>query len=121
MAVTDAMRMGVRRQGFMQPFPSPAEQFRVIESQSQGCFRSATRERIWLPALSAAPDLAREFQLLRRAQRIAVNVLRWEMDSLTRSGAIYEVQAGTGIFVLREEFNSDEFGLRLDGSEEWRA
>jgi hypothetical protein len=38
------------------------------------------------------------------------------MDSLTRSGAIYEVQAGTGVFCLLEEFYSDEFGLTLDGS-----
>jgi hypothetical protein len=29
----------------------------------------------------------------------------------------YEVQAGTGTYVLREEFYSDEFGLRLDGGE----
>jgi hypothetical protein len=36
MAVTDAMRAGVRWQGFMQSFASAAKQFRVIDSQTQG-------------------------------------------------------------------------------------
>jgi CRISPR-associated endonuclease/helicase Cas3 len=120
MAVTDAMRAKVRRQGFMQSFASAAKQFRVIDSQTQGVmfpFRNEGKDLV--AALSATPDLAREFQLLRKAQRFAVNVFQWEMDSSTRSGAIYEVQAGTGIFVLREEVYSDEFGLRLDGGEKW--
>jgi CRISPR-associated endonuclease/helicase Cas3 len=70
-------------------------------------FRNEGKDLI--AALSEARDLAREFQLLRQAQRFAVNVFQWEMESLTRSEAIYEVQAGTGIFVLREEFYLDEF------------
>jgi CRISPR-associated endonuclease/helicase Cas3 len=104
-AATDARRAGVRRQGFMQSFASAAEQFRVIDSQTQGVvFPFRNEGKYLVVALSAAPDLAREFQLLRKAQRFAVNVFQWEMDSLTRSGAIYEVQAGTGIVVLREDF-----------------
>jgi CRISPR-associated endonuclease/helicase Cas3 len=69
-----------------------------------------------IAALSAAYDLAVEFQLLRKAQRFTVNVFAWEMDSLTRSGAICEVKKGTGVFRLLEDFYSDEFGLTLDSS-----
>jgi CRISPR-associated endonuclease/helicase Cas3 len=69
-----------------------------------------------IAALSAAYDLEVEFQLLRRAQRFAVNVFEWEKNVLARSGAIYEVQPGAGLFCLREEFYSDEFGLTLDNS-----
>jgi CRISPR-associated endonuclease/helicase Cas3 len=102
----------------MQSFASAAKQFRVIDSQTQGVmFPFGNEGKDLVAALSAAHDLAVEFQLLRKAQRFAVNVFPWEMESLTRSGAIYEVRAGTGIFGLREEFYSDEFGLRLDGSE----
>jgi hypothetical protein len=43
------------------------------------------------------------------------------MDSLSRRGAIYEVQAGTGIVVLREEFYSDEFWLTPDGGEKMES
>jgi CRISPR-associated endonuclease/helicase Cas3 len=69
-----------------------------------------------IAVLSTAHDLAIEFQLLPKAQRFAVNAFQWEMDSLTRSGAIYEVQAGTGVFGLREGFYSEAFELTLDGS-----
>jgi CRISPR-associated endonuclease/helicase Cas3 len=117
MAVADSRLAGVKRHGFMQSFASAAREFQVIDSQTQGIIVPFGAEGKGLvAALSAARDLAVEFQLLRKAQRFAVNTFQWEMDSLTRSGAIYEVQAGTGVFCLLEEFYSDEFGLTLDGS-----
>jgi CRISPR-associated endonuclease/helicase Cas3 len=117
LAVDYAKHAGLKRSGFMQSFKSAAEMFRVIDSPTQGVIVPFGKEGNDLATeLSAAHDLAVEFQLLRKAQRFAVNVFRWEMDSLTRSGAIYEVQAGTGVFCLREDFYSDEFGLTLDGS-----
>jgi CRISPR-associated endonuclease/helicase Cas3 len=117
MAVADSRLAGVKRHGFMQSFASAAREFHVIDSQTQGIIVPFGAEgRDLVAALSSARDLAVEFQLLRKAQRFAVNTFQWEMDSLTRSGAIYEVQAGTGVFCLLEEFYSDEFGLTLDGS-----
>ncbi|WP_216841053.1 CRISPR-associated helicase Cas3' [Acidobacterium sp. S8] len=117
MAVADSRLAGVKRHGFMQSFASAAREFRVIDNQMQGIIVPFGAEgKNLVAALSAARDLAVEFQLLRKAQRFAVNTFQWEMDSLTRSGAIYEVQAGTGVFCLLEEFYSDEFGLTLDGS-----
>ena len=117
MAVADSRLGGVRRNGFMQSFASAAKEFHVIDSQTQGVIVPLGKDgKDLIAALSAARDLAVEFQLLRKAQRFAVNVFQWEMDSLTRSGAIYEVQAGTGVFCLLEEFYSSDFGLTLDGS-----
>ncbi len=117
MAVDDSRRANVKRHGFMQSFASAADEFRVIESPTQGIIVQYGKEGKYLVAsLSAAPNLAIEFQLLRKAQRFAVNVFEHEMKDLTRSGAIYEVQAGTGVFCLQEEFYSPEFGLMLDGS-----
>jgi len=117
MAVADSRLAGVKRHGFMQSFASAAREFHVIDSQTQGIIVPYGEEgKDLVAALSAARDLALEFQLLRKAQRFAVNVFEHEMKALTRSGAIYEVQAGTGVFCLREEFYSDEFGLTLDGS-----
>ncbi len=117
MAVGDSRLAGVKQHGFTQSFASAAREFRVIDSQTQGIivpFGPAGRDLV--AALSAAHDLAVEFQLLRKAQRFAVNAFQWEIDSLTRSGAIYEAQAGTGVFCLLVGFYSDEFGLTLDGS-----
>lgn len=117
MAAADSRLTGVKRHGFMQSFASAAKEFHVIDKQTQGIivpFGADGKDLV--AALSAVRDLAVEFQLLRKAQRFAVNVFQWEMDSLTRNEAIYEVQVGTGVFCLREEFYSPEFGLTLDGS-----
>jgi CRISPR-associated endonuclease/helicase Cas3 len=117
MAVADSRLAGVKRHGFMQSFKSAAEQFHVIDSPTQGVIVPFEKEgKDLVAALSAARDFAVEFQQLRKAQRFAVNVFQWEMDSLIRNKSIYEVQVGTGVFCLREEFYSDEFGLTLDGS-----
>jgi len=117
MAVADSRLAGVKRHGFMQSFASAARAFHAIDTQTQGIVVPfGTLGKDLIAALCAARDLAVEFQLLRKAQRFAVNVFQWEMDSLTRNKSIYEVQAGTGMFCLREEFYSSEFGLTLDDS-----
>lgn len=117
MAVADSRLAGVKRHGFMQSFASAAREFHVIDSQTQGIVVPYGKEgKDLVAALSAARDLALEFQLLRKAQRFAVNVFEHEMKALTQSRAIYEVQAGTGVFCLREEFYSSEFGLTFEGS-----
>jgi CRISPR-associated endonuclease/helicase Cas3 len=101
----------------MQSFASAAREFHVIDSPTRGVIAPfGTEGKELVAALSAAHDLAVKFQVLRKAQRFAVNVFQWEFDQLARSGAIYEVQTGTGVFCLRGEFYSDEFGLTLDGT-----
>lgn len=117
MAVADSRLVGVKRHGFMQSFASAAKEFRVIDSQSQGIIVPYGKEgKDLVAALSAARDLALELQLLRKAQRFAVNIFEHELQALARSGAIYEVQAGTSVFCLRGEFYSPEFGLTFDES-----
>jgi CRISPR-associated endonuclease/helicase Cas3 len=117
MAVADSRLAGVSRHGFMQSFASAAKTFRAIDCPTQGIVAPYGAEgKDLVAALSAARDLAVEFQLLRKAQRFAVNTFQWEMDSLGRSGAICEVQAGTGVFCLLDQYYSAEFGLTLDGS-----
>jgi CRISPR-associated endonuclease/helicase Cas3 len=111
MAVTDARRAGGETARIHAVVCQCGQAFSCNRQTNPGGemfpFRNEGKDLI--AALSEARDLAREFQLLRQAQRFAVNVFQWEMESLTRSEAIYEVQAGTGIFVLREEFYLDEF------------
>jgi CRISPR-associated endonuclease/helicase Cas3 len=117
LAVDDGKHAGLSRIGFMQSFDSAAEKFCAIDGQTQGVivpFREDGKDLI--AALSAAHDLAVEFQLLRKAQQFAVNVFPYEMETLNRSGAIYEAQEGTGVFCLQEDFYSVDFGLALDGS-----
>jgi CRISPR-associated endonuclease/helicase Cas3 len=117
MAVADSTVTDARRDGFLQSFASAAKAFQVIDSPTQGLIVPFGEEgEEVIAALCAAYDLAVEFQLLRKAQRFSVNVFAWERDVLARSGAIYEAQAGAGVFCLQEGFYSDEFGLTLDSS-----
>jgi CRISPR-associated endonuclease/helicase Cas3 len=117
LAVDDGKHAGLSRIGFMQSFASAAKEFRVLDSQTQGVivpFREDGKNLI--AALSAAHDVAVEFQLLRKAQHFTVNVFPYEMETLNRSGAIYEAQMGTGVFCLQDGFYSEEFGLSLNGA-----
>jgi CRISPR-associated endonuclease/helicase Cas3 len=117
MAFADSALAGPRRHGFRQSFASAAREFQVIDGPTQGVIVPFREDgKALIAALSAAYDLAVEFQLLRKAQRFAVNLFQWEKDMLARSGAICEVQPGTGLFCLQGEFYSDEFGLTLDSS-----
>ena len=118
MAVDDARIAGITRGGLRQSFASAAQAFRAIDCQTQGVvvpFRKEGRDLI--AELSAAEELASEFRLLRKAQQFTVNIFQHEKEHLCQKGAVYEVQPGTGILCLLEEFYSDEFGLALDGRE----
>jgi CRISPR-associated endonuclease/helicase Cas3 len=64
-----------------------------------------------IAALCAGFDPETDYKLLRRAQRFSVNTYSNVFDKLTRSNAIYEAQQGTGIWCLKEEFYSSDFGL----------
>lgn len=117
MAVDDSTRKGVKRRGFMQSFSSAGEKFRAIDSPTQGVIVPfGVDGNKLIGELSAAHDLAIQFQLLRKAQQFAVNVFQWEMDTLKSRRAVYEAQAGTGVFCLLPDFYTAEFGLALDGS-----
>jgi CRISPR-associated endonuclease/helicase Cas3 len=92
MAVAEAKLAGVRRHGFMQSFASASKEFRVIDGETRGLIVPYNQQaKELMSALSASHDIAIEFQLLRKAQQFAVNVFEWEMDTLKRSWAIYEV------------------------------
>jgi CRISPR-associated endonuclease/helicase Cas3 len=118
MAVYDARRTGVKREGLMQSFASAAQAFRAIDSQTQGVVVPFGKEGADLIAeLCASKDLASNFRLLRRAQQFTVNVFQNEMRALEQKGAMYEALPGAGVLCLRDGFYSKEFGLALDGSE----
>jgi CRISPR-associated endonuclease/helicase Cas3 len=118
MAVDYAKSDGVTRSGWMQSFASAAQAFRAIDSQTLGVVVPYRKGGIDLIAdLSAAHDLASEFRLLRRAQLYSVNVFQREIECLKRNDALYEAQADTSVFCLREQFYSNEFGLSLEGNE----
>jgi len=61
--------------------------------------------------LCAAFDPEKDFKLLRKAQRFSVNTYSNVFEKLMKNEAIYEAQQGTGIWCLKEEYYSVDFGL----------
>ena len=102
----------------MQSFMSAAREFRVIDSLTQGVvvpYRERGKEIV--SVLSSTRDLDQQFRLLREAQQFSVNIFPRELSSLQQKGALYEAQAGTGVWCLQPEFYSTEFGIDLNGKE----
>ncbi|MCC9078495.1 CRISPR-associated helicase Cas3' [Litorilinea aerophila] len=96
---------------FRQSFQSAAKAFRVIDSPTRGVVVPYGDEGKEIVAdLCASGELTRQRKLLRRAQRYSVNLFPDEFQRLATSGAIKEVQSGTGIYCLAEEYYSDKFG-----------
>ncbi len=65
--------------------------------------------------LCAAFKVEKQFKLLKRAQQFTVNVFPNVLRELHRDQAVHEVQEGTGILYLEEQWYSDAFGLDTEG------
>lgn len=95
-----------------QAFMTAAKAFRAIDAPTQGVIVPYGVEGEELVAQlcgSFKPEL--QFDLLRRAQRFSVNVFPSVFDVLQRADAIHEIGDGIGIYHLRPEYYSQEFGL----------
>jgi CRISPR-associated endonuclease/helicase Cas3 len=95
-----------------QSFETASLIFTPIDSVTRGVVVPFGQEgKEIIAALCAGFDPETDYKLLRRAQRFSVNTYSNVFDKLTRSNAIYEAQQGTGIWCLKEEFYSSDFGL----------
>ena len=61
--------------------------------------------------LCGAFDLEKDYKLLKRAQRYTVNVFPRCLQKLIDADAIYEAQKNSGIFCLKNEYYSEDFGI----------
>jgi len=104
---------------FAQSFQSAAKVFRVIDSPTRGIVVQYKKEdgeesrengEELVKDLCSAPELEKQYKLLKRAQRYSVNLFSHEFDALAKAGAIHEVQPGVGVYYLDERYYSEEFG-----------
>lgn len=110
-----------QKQTYMrQAFKTAAEAFEPIDSKTQGVIvRYMRKGRAIVASLCQAHEPMTQFALLKKAQRFTVNVFPWTIERLNREGALHEVQEGTGIFYLNEQYYDEtDFGLNLVGNEE---
>lgn len=95
-----------------QAFMTAAQAFRTIDAPTRGVIVPYGKEGRDVVAQLCAqfkPEL--QFDLLRRAQQFSVNVFQYIFDSLQECDAISEIGSETGIYHLRPEYYSKEFGL----------
>lgn len=95
-----------------QAFMTAAQAFRAIDAPTQGVivpYGGEGRELVAQLCGAFKPEL--QFDLLRRAQQFSVNVFAQVFDALQRADAIAEIGDGIGIYHLRAEYSSEEFGL----------
>lgn len=93
-----------------QSFRSAASEFRVIDSPTRGVVVPYKDGVEIITDLCSAFALEEQRKLLKKAQRYSINLFSHQFDRLMRTGAIYEVQAGAGIYYLDEQFYSKELG-----------
>ena len=100
---------------FRQSFMTAAKAFKAIDSPTQGIIvpYGEIGKKLILEFCSAE-EIEKQYKLLREAQRYSVNVFSTDFKKLKDKKAIYEVQEGTGIYYLLEEYYSDKFGLSTE-------
>lgn len=95
---------------FFQSFQTAARAFRVIDSKTQGVIVPYSDGKNIINDLCSAFKLEQQYDLLRRAQRFSVNLFSTDFKRLVDMNAIREVQTGTGVFYLDDQFYSEQFG-----------
>jgi CRISPR-associated endonuclease/helicase Cas3 len=96
----------------MQAFMSAAKSFDVIETTARGIVVPYGREgKELISKLCSTMEIDKQYKLLRRAQRYSVNVFPNVLKRLQDGRAVREVQKGSGILYLDEQYYGDEFGL----------
>ena len=95
---------------FKQSFQTAAREFRVIDSVTQGVVVPYAGGEEIINELRCAPELEKEYKLLKRAQRYSVNLFAHEFKRLAKARVIQEVQEGAGVYYLDEQYYSQDFG-----------
>lgn len=96
---------------FKHSFQTASKAFNVIDSPMQGVivpYSDVGKEIV--NDLCGAFELEEQYKLLKKAQRYSVNLYIYEMDQMSKKKAILEVQEGSGIFFLDDQYYSIKFG-----------
>lgn len=101
-----------------QAFRTAAEAFEPIDANTRGVIVQYMRKgKAVVAELCAAREPEKQFKLLKRAQQFTVNVFPNILEDLQRAHAVHEIQEGTGVLYLKEEYYNDDFGMNVEGTE----
>ncbi|WP_373740540.1 CRISPR-associated helicase Cas3' [Neisseria sp.] len=97
----------------MQSFKSAGQAFAAIDAPTRAVIVPHGAGKDLIAELCGAWNPKEMYRTLQAAQRYSVNVFPNVWDKLEKEQAIQEVQAGSGIYYLKDEHYSDEYGLSV--------
>ncbi len=96
---------------FSQSFSTASKEFKAIDSPTKGVIvQYGEKGRELVNELCSAFEIEKQYNLIRQAQRYSVNLFNHEFEKMSKAGIIREVQQGTGIYYLDEQYYSEEVG-----------
>ena len=98
----------------MQSFKSAGQAFQAIDAPTRAVIVPYGEGRDLIASLCGEWNPKEMYRTLAKAQRYSVNVFPNVWQKLEREQAIYEVQAGSGIYYLKDGHYTDEYGLSVD-------
>ena len=98
----------------MQSFKSAGQAFQAIDAPTRAVIVPYGEGRDLIASLCGEWNPKAMYRTLAKAQRYSVNVFPNVWQKLEREQAIYEVQAGSGIYYLKDGHYTDEYGLSVD-------
>lgn len=99
-----------------QSFRTAARSFEVITNAGQGVIVLYGDGIKIINDLCEVSEPNKHFELLRQAQRYSVNCFSYELERLSKAGALHETQEGTGILYLNKTHYHDELGITMEKS-----
>ena len=98
----------------MQSFKSAGQAFQAIDAPTRAVIVPYGEGRELIASLCGEWNPKVMYRTLAKAQRYSVNVFPNVWQKLEQEQAIYEVQAGSGIYYLKDGHYTDEYGLAVD-------
>ena len=98
----------------MQSFKSAGQAFQAIDAPTRAVIVPYGEGRELIASLCGEWNPKAMYRTLAKAQRYSVNVFPKVWQKLEREQAIHEVQAGSGIYYLKDGHYTDEYGLSVD-------
>lgn len=97
-----------------QSFSTAGKIFQAIDAPTQAVIVPYEEGKEIIAGLCAAPEPAKFYKLLKRAQKYSVNVFPNVMEKLKEVQAVSQVQQGEEIYYLDERYYSPDFGLSTE-------
>ncbi|MDO4247349.1 MAG: CRISPR-associated helicase Cas3' [Neisseria sp.] len=98
----------------MQSFKSAGRAFQAIDAPTRAVIVPYGEGRDLIASLCGEWNPKEMYRTLAKAQRYSVNVFPNEWKQLQEKQALQEVQAGSGIYYLKDGHYTDEYGLSVD-------